>query len=145
MASVQNNEALALLHEFHFPLCLVHNESVGEVPSVYVDNVKAGWDVADFLITSGHHRLGMIAGQFHASDRAKQRYAGFQRRIQQDEFARLEVLIEVDPNDVTPFALCDITAKDTAPTAWFCSNDLLALKLINHFHLQGLSVPGIAR
>ena len=78
-ASVENNEALSLLREFHFPFCLVHNQSLDE-PCVYVDNYQAGWDVADQLLALGHQKTGMVAGRFQSSDRAKQRYLGFTER-----------------------------------------------------------------
>jgi DNA-binding LacI/PurR family transcriptional regulator len=141
VASVENNEALSLLKAFHFPLCLVYNEPVDDEPSVYVDNFKAGWEVADFLIATGHRHLGMVAGKFHTSDRASQRYAGFKARATAARDVLFDVLLEVDPNDTAPFEPGCLPESQASPSAWFCSNDLLALKLMNYFNNRGLRVP----
>ncbi|CAM3617837.1 HTH-type transcriptional repressor CytR [Vibrio aerogenes CECT 7868] len=141
VASVENNEALSLLREFRFPFCLVHNRSEGNEPSVFVDNYQAGHDVASQLIASGHTRLGMVAGQFQVSDRARQRYAGFLSRIDADDSALSEALIEVDPCDDAPFDHSCLLTMHRQVTAWFCSNDLLAMKLMHYFSRRGIRVP----
>lgn len=141
-ASVENNEALSLLREFHFPFCLVHNQSPNE-PCVYVDNYQAGWDVADKLLALGHRKIGMVAGRFKSSDRAKQRYLGFTERLNQQSSLLPMPLVEVDQYALTPFDQTQGSFFDSssAPTAWFCSNDLLALKLVNHLKAKGISIP----
>ncbi|SHO58701.1 LacI family DNA-binding transcriptional regulator [Vibrio quintilis] len=141
VASVENNEALSLLKEFSFPFCLVHNRSEEDEPSVFVDNYQAGYDVAAQLIAAGHTRLGMVAGRFQVSDRAKQRYAGFQSRIDAGEMAISEALIEVDPCEDAPFDASRLLSMHRQVTAWFCSNDLLAMKLMHYFSRQGIRVP----
>jgi DNA-binding LacI/PurR family transcriptional regulator len=141
-ASVENNEALSLLREFRFPFCLVHNQSPDE-PCVYVDNYQAGWDVADQLLALGHQKTGMVAGRFQSSDRAKQRYLGFTDRLKQETLLPPMQLVEVDQYALTPFDQTQGSFFDSllAPTAWFCSNDLLALKLVNHLKAQGIAIP----
>lgn len=141
-ASVEDNEALSLLREFRFPFCLVHNQSADE-PCVYVDNYQAGSEVAEHLLSLGHRRIGMVAGRFQSSDRAKQRYLGFTERLQQSATLSSAQLIEVDQYALTPFDQTQSSFFDSshAPTAWFCSNDLLALKLVNHLKTKGILVP----
>lgn len=141
-ASVEDNEALSLLREFNFPFCLVHNQSSDE-PCVYVDNYQAGSEVAEQFLALGHKRIGMVAGRFQSSDRAKQRYLGFTERLKKDSSLSSVQLIEVDQYALTPFNQTQLSLFDSssAPTAWFCSNDLLALKLVNHLKTKGVLVP----
>lgn len=106
-----------------------------------MDNYQAGYDVVAQLIAAGHTRLGMVAGRFQVSDRAKQRYAGFQSRIDAGEMAISEALIEVDPCEDAPFDASRLLSMHRQVTAWFCSNDLLAMKLMHYFSRQGIRVP----
>ncbi|AJQ94795.1 substrate-binding domain-containing protein [Gynuella sunshinyii] len=140
-SSVADNEALSLLREFQFPFCLVHNQSADE-PCVYVDNYQAGWDVAAHLLTLEHRQFGVVAGRFLSSDRAQQRYQGFTDCLKKTANLSSQ-LVEVDPYSVAPFNAIQATwfESSSAPTAWFCSNDLLALKLINHLTSKGVNVP----
>lgn len=139
--SVDDSEALSLLREFRFPFCLVHNQSTNE-PCVFVDNYQAGWDVATHLLSLGHQQLGMVAGHFQASDRARQRYQGFMDCLQQSSALKPQ-LLEVDPYALIPFEAMNVSLFESksAPTAWFCSNDLLALKLINYLTANAIRVP----
>ncbi|ASA56973.1 hypothetical protein BSQ33_15565 [Vibrio gazogenes] len=181
VASIDNNQALSLLKEFNFPLSLVHNQFTADDATVYVNNYQAGWDVADHLLKLGHHKLGMVAGQFNRSDRAQLRYEGFKARIAQDKQARLLTLLEIDPMADAPFTdleqslthrfglnndplnndpsnydssnnaslnhapsntpLFNNPSFNNRPSAWFCSNDLIALKLIRHLRHTGIRVP----
>ncbi|WP_231735747.1 substrate-binding domain-containing protein [Vibrio sp. MEBiC08052] len=141
VASMQNNQALSLLKEFNFPLSLVHNQFTADDATVYVNNFQAGWDVADHLLKLGHRELGMVAGQFNRSDRAQLRYEGFKARIAEDQQARLLTLLEVDPMANAPFTDLKQSFSHQAPSAWFCSNDLIALKLIRHLRHAGIRVP----
>lgn len=141
VANTEQNEALALLKDFNFPICLLYNKSAAQEPAVFVDNFKAGWQVADKLIGLGHYRFGVAAGHFSASDRARQRYEGFKQRIEKDDRAELALLLQVDPTEMAPYSQHKDVIKAAMATAWFCSNDLLALKMINHFHQTGMKVP----
>jgi DNA-binding LacI/PurR family transcriptional regulator len=141
-ASIENNEALSILRELSFPFCLVHNQSANE-PCVYVDNYQAGWDVAEKILALNHQKIGMVAGSFKSSDRAKQRYLGFTSRLEQQVNLPAISLVEVDQYAAMPFSQVfkDYFGAIAAPTAWFCSNDLLALKLISHLKAKDIAIP----
>ncbi|GEA61214.1 substrate-binding domain-containing protein [Vibrio comitans] len=141
VANSANNRALAVLKDFNFPYCLVHNQST-QAPCVYVDNYQAGRDVALKLIELGHQKVGMITGSFQSSDRAKKRYQGFRDGLV-EQGIQLSDLLEVDQNKLDSFGKQEtqVMTADDAPTAWFCSNDLLALKAINAARELELNVP----
>lgn len=142
IAEVSKNQALAVLRDFKFPYCLLHNQSDNHEPCVYVDNYQAGKDVAHRIVDLGHRRIGMVTGHFLSSDRAKKRYQGFKDGLNECGIT-LSHLLEVDQNKLDPFGVEETRLMEdtTAPTVWFCSNDLLALKAINSLRAIGLEVP----
>ncbi|MFA0088113.1 substrate-binding domain-containing protein [Vibrio sp. 10N.261.51.F12] len=142
IASVENNEALAILRDFNFPYCLLHNESTDGEPCVFVNNYQAGWQVAERLYQCGHRQLGMITGRFGTSDRAIKRYQGFSDYLR-SKGVTISHLSEVDQSQLDPFEDTPLDVGNmNVPTAWFCSNDLLALKAINRLRRNGFAVPG---
>ncbi|NUW72154.1 substrate-binding domain-containing protein [Vibrio mediterranei] len=142
IADTSENEALKLLRDFKFPYCLLHNRSGEQEPCVFVDNYQAGIDVAQRVVELGHQRVGMLTGRFVSSDRAEQRYKGFKKGLN-DNGLELTELLEVDQNKLDPFGDQEMSViqREQAPTVWFCSNDLLALKAINAVKANGLHVP----
>ncbi|WP_234497383.1 substrate-binding domain-containing protein [Vibrio maritimus] len=141
VADAANNQALGVLRDFSFPYCLLHNESQ-DAPCVYVDNYQAGIDVANRLVSLGHKDVGMITGLFTSSDRAEKRYKGFKHGLAQHG-VQIKTLLEVPLSKLDSLGESEIEAMKAkgAPTVWFCSNDLLALKAINAFQSMGLRVP----
>ncbi|MDR9829403.1 substrate-binding domain-containing protein [Vibrio sp. FNV 38] len=142
VAQAKNNQALAVLRDFQFPYCLLHNQSNEEEPCVYVDNYQAGRDVANKVVSLGHRTIGMITGLFLSSDRAKKRHQGFKDGLNEHGI-ELNCLLEVEQNKLDSFGEKETNAMKAgnAPTVWFCSNDLLALKAINALRMLDLDVP----
>ena len=125
------------------PYVLIYNQpSTYQHPTITVDNIGAGREVAQALIGLGHERLGMVAGQFLASDRADARRDGFINGAAEHGLKE-PIVIEVD--FVSPHlekTLAPIYAeRETAPSALFCSNDLLAISVIGALGRLGLDVP----
>lgn len=124
------------------PHVLLYNQPQDpRVSAVSVDNAQAASDVVSRLIARGHRRLGMIAGSFVASDRSRLRYQGFETTLQAADLPTAP-LIEVDFNDLhlTDCLRAVLDAAD-APTAVFCSNDMLALATMRAGHELGVRVP----
>ncbi|MGL6313629.1 substrate-binding domain-containing protein [Vibrio sp. WXL103] len=142
IADASENRALEVLRDFRFPYCLLHNQSLAGEPCVYVDNYQAGIDVAKRVVELGHRHVGMITGRFRTSDRAKRRYQGFVDGLSEHGIT-LECLLEVEQNKLDSFGAHQrrILGSENAPTVWFCSNDLLALKALNALQALGFSVP----
>lgn len=134
---------LDLLEQTKTPYILIYNQvSTSLRPTVTVDNVAAGHDAAEVLIRLGHRRLGMIAGSFSASDRARARRDGFIKAVRAAALVE-PVIREVDFVTMNVDTILDDVLKDksTAPSALFCSNDLLAISLIGALGRRGLRVP----
>ncbi|MEO6918574.1 MAG: LacI family DNA-binding transcriptional regulator [Collimonas sp.] len=135
---------LDVLDREQIPYVLVYNQPQQSArPSVSVDNRTAAYDAVAYLIRLGHSRIQMLAGQFHASDRAVQRYHGYLQAMQQHGLKPLAP-IEVPRHTYTSLALEYLHAfRDPSqrPSALFCSNDLLALSAMRDLRALGLRVP----
>lgn len=134
-----NSTALARLRASGVPYVLAYNRHADH-PCVSVDSEAAVAALIARLVVLGHKRIAMISGQLAASDRAQQRYRGYQAGI---EAASLEPsLLEVPfVNAATEKVQQFITGKGR-PTALVCSNDLLAIRSMRAAHQSGLAVPG---
>ncbi|SIP93919.1 LacI family DNA-binding transcriptional regulator [Marinobacterium stanieri] len=139
-----SSAALERLDEAGVPYCLMHNVPRQRVAGfIGVDNFRAAAEVATRIQALGHTRIGMVSGDFMRTDRARDRYAGFLAGL---KYAGVELahLVQVDPVNATGLqeSLSRIYSQEGShPTAWFCSNDLLALATIAQLEAMGRSVP----
>lgn len=153
VADAGANATLDLLERERIPFVLTYNQP-GAVPpaaplddrprraSVSVDNRAAACEAVRYLIGLGHRRIQMLAGRFHASDRAIQRHQGYLDAMRGAGLSPLPV-IEVERHTLTAATEYQQMMADPAsrPTALFCSNDLLALSAMRELRALGLRVP----
>lgn len=114
--------------------------------AVSVDNAAATAEIVDRMIALGHRRIAFVAGRFRASDRSRLRHRGYRLAMTR---ARLEPLpvAEVEfLGDEAAFdrSLARLLGMKDRPTAFACSNDLLAIAVMAALRRAGLSVPGDA-
>ncbi|SDE16206.1 LacI family DNA-binding transcriptional regulator [Rhodospira trueperi] len=143
VADAADSPVLDALDRDDVPYVLIYNQPTARNrPTVTVDNVTAGREVADFFADLGHERLAMVSGTLTASDRARARRDGFVAGAEARGLAAPRVL-EVDFVDLdADAAVAPLFADRTgAPTALFCSNDLLAISVIGALGRLGLGVP----
>ncbi len=124
------------------PIVLL-NRAVADAPTVSVtaDNWQGGFDVADFLLDSGHRRPAFIAGLANAST-SRDREAGFLhglRRRGLDCFARAVGDYTFAGAENAALTLFDVTSP---PDAVFVANDHMAIAVMETLrHVLGLRVP----
>jgi DNA-binding LacI/PurR family transcriptional regulator len=121
------------------PYVLAYNRHPDH-PCVSVDSEGAVADAVTRLVLLGHRRIAMVSGTLAASDRAQQRYRGYQRGMAETGL-EAPALIEVPFVETAVDALCAELRARHRPTALVCSNDLLAIRSIRAAHLSGLAVP----
>ncbi|CCN37020.1 putative LacI transcription regulator family [Vibrio nigripulchritudo SO65] len=142
VSSTRNNEALSLLREFGFPYCLLHNQSESEEACVYVDNYQASREVAFALHKKGHTNFGVVTMDFSASDRGKARFAGYTDALKDLGYDISQIThVELPPNRHAPDIHDDSFCPNSNVTAWFCTNDLLALRTLKALRKQGAKIP----
>ena len=135
VANAARSASLARLQDHALPYVLAYNRHPHQ-PCVSVDGEAACAWLADL----GHRRIAMVSGTLNASDRARQRYRGFQRAADSRPRIRAE-LIEVPFMQAALPALTDRLVRPDRPSALVCSNDLLAVRCLRAAALAGLRVP----
>ncbi|MAX47476.1 MAG: alanine racemase [Rhodospirillaceae bacterium] len=143
VADPMHSDALDMLEAAQAPYALIYNQvSKSDRLTVTVDNVAAGDAVARCFHTQGHRTMAMISGSFAESDRAIARRDGFVTGIAALGLPT-PVIHEVGfvNLDIEPVLQSLFEDQDKAPTALFCSNDLLAISFISGLERRGLRVP----
>ncbi|QET04545.1 substrate-binding domain-containing protein [Cupriavidus pauculus] len=129
------------------PYVLAYNQAAenGARHSVSVDNRTSASEGVQALIAAGHRRIAVVSGAFMASDRARQRYAGYEDAMRAHG---LQPLPPVNlPSHIagnatqTSGQIGELMGTPDAPTAFFCTNDLLAIGVISDLKRLGLRVP----
>ena len=139
----ETSKALDLLDKSSVPYTMIYNQPSEGRSTFTVDNVGAGRDVADELIRLGHQRLGMISGKFSASDRADARRVGFEAGAAATGLAAPVICeVDFDVQDISGVLEKMFQNMDKAPTALFCSNDILAISVIGGLRRMKVDVPG---
>jgi LacI family transcriptional regulator, repressor for deo operon, udp, cdd, tsx, nupC, and nupG len=139
---VSNPGGSTALHKLatqQVPYVLAYNRDPRH-PCVGVDGERAVAELVEYLVSLGHGRIAMVAGELQASDRAQQRYRGFQRGAARAGLAQA-ALIEVPFVEPEAAAIATALRSRSRPTALVCSNDLLAIRCIRAAHGLGLRVP----
>lgn len=148
VADAARSAVLDQLDAERVPYVLAYNQSTrrGKHYSVSVDNRVSARAGVETLIAAGHRRIAVVSGAFTASDRARQRHAGYQDAMRAHGLEPLPPLpLPAHTPTHTPEEAEQIRRFVTArrgPTALFCTNDMLAIGVISILRRLGLSVPG---
>jgi len=110
-------------------------------PSVSVDNFLAGRQVVEHLLSLGHQRVHMLAGQFQQSDRSHQRFLGYQAAMRAAGLPWSPPLELAFNTPDTRAELQDLLNRRHPPTALFCSNDQLAMTVMRDLRSLGVRIP----
>ncbi|MDR6885817.1 MULTISPECIES: LacI family DNA-binding transcriptional regulator [Variovorax] len=139
VSNPSTSAALARLRTSGTPYVLAYNRHPDH-PCVTVDGEAAVADAVSRLVLLGHRRIAMVSGTLAASDRAQQRYRGYQKGMA-DAGLNAPPLIEVPFVESAVDMLTQLLQARSRPTALVCSNDLLAIRSIRAAHLSDLAVP----
>ena len=126
------------------PYVLLYNELAREGrAAVSVDNEGAVADLVGRLIDLGHERIAFVAGRFRASDRSRLRHQGYLAAMTGAGLEPLPVAEVEFLGDEAAFDrdLAALLGRAAPPTAFTCSNDLLAIAVMAALRRAGLRVP----
>lgn len=140
VADPASSPAIKLLRRHRLPYVLAYNRH-GRHPCVSVDNEAAVAAVVQRLHDLGHRRIAMVSGQLAASDRARQRHAGFLRGLQACGLGAGQLLELPFMDHAVERLATFLAAPRGRPTALVCSNDLLAIRSLRAAAQAGLRVP----
>ncbi|MCT9073506.1 LacI family DNA-binding transcriptional regulator [Cupriavidus gilardii] len=148
VADAARSAVLDQLDAERVPYVLAYNQGPrsGKRYSVSVDNRASARAGVETLIAAGHRRICVVSGAFAASDRARQRHAGYRDAMRAHGLEPLPPLsLPAHTPTQTPAEVERIrqfVTAPSAPTALFCTNDMLAIGVISVLKRLGLSVPG---
>lgn len=140
VSNEENNSLLSKLDKENIPYVLLYNKSKKSNRSfVSIDNAKASKDIAKTLISLGHKDFAMIGLSSNLSDRAAIRKEAFSLYLKKNSFSK-PIIIDID-KEVLEEQISSLYESEKYPTALFCSNDAIALKVIQILRKLNISVP----
>lgn len=131
-----SRDYLSEVRKYNFPTVLLTRTS-SMLPSVAVDHIEGGRQVAEHLISSGHVNVGYV-GPMKSSE---EKLIGFRQGLQQAGL-QLHADLAFDSegeSDLRRFVID--TAKRKRASAIFCVNDVLAQEVVAILRTAGMSVP----
>jgi LacI family transcriptional regulator len=114
----------------------------GEVTCVGIDDFKAAYEMAEYIVRLGHKRIGFIKGHpGHTSSR--QRLLGFEAALRDAGGAVEEPIVVQGYNSYRSGLDAGeiLLSSPKRPTAIFASNDDMASAVMSVAHRKGLDVP----
>lgn len=125
------------------PIVLLHR-GLDELAcdQVTTDNAAGGRAVADYLVATGHTRIGFLRGPELPST-ARNREQGFRERLAELGHPLADELSAPGgfAHDVARSAMRELLERADPPTAVFCANDLTALGAVDGAVSLGRRVP----
>lgn len=137
-------ELLTSLTDESFPYVLLFSTiRKGPAAAVGVDNYRGGYMATEHLISLGHNRICMVAGNFSMTDRSFHRWHGYKKCLR-DHGIQYDKYLLVQTDYSLPGgrdAIKKLLQLPSPPTAVFCSNDYIALGAAKGARELGLSLP----
>ncbi len=137
-------EILKSLVDEKFPFVLLFSTvKGGPVSAVGIDNYRGGYLATEHLISLGHKRICMVAGNFSMTDRSFHRWHGYKKCLRDNGILYdKELLVQTDYSlSGGRDSIKKLLALPSPPTAVFCSNDYLALGAMKGAREAGLNLP----
>ncbi|HET8845884.1 MAG TPA: LacI family DNA-binding transcriptional regulator [Ktedonobacteraceae bacterium] len=134
---------LEMLHQRGFPHVLVDYQGYDQlVPSVVATNRQGAYDATNYLLQTGHRRIGFITGTMEFVC-ARERLAGYQAALQDYQIAFDPDLV-CEGNFLQPQGYAcarHLLSLPEHPTALFVSNDMMAFGAMEAARVCGLHLP----
>lgn len=124
----------AVLTDSYFP--------IPNMNYICVDDEMGGRIAAQHLIDHGHARCAFLASSIEESDVEKLRLKGFEAALAQAGLTLPPQRVIDLPDPEADLSMIDGMLRESdAPTAFFCTADRIAVKLIGTLHELNLRVP----
>lgn len=137
-------DVLKSLVDDNFPFVLLFSTiKGGPFSAVGIDNYRGGYLATEHLVSLGHKRIGMVAGNFSMTDRSYHRWHGYKSCLRNNEIPYdKELLVQTDYSlSGGRDSIKKLLGLPSPPTAVFCSNDYIALGALKGARETGLALP----
>lgn len=141
--SKHDDRVIPYLLDNEFPFVLVGSPHDRKSDIIYVDNdnVKAAADATKYLLRLGHRRIGYIGGDLNY-EVTNARFKGYQDMLRKHDVPfKKEYAVnpagEFDMHEI----ISDFMNLSEPPTSLVVADDLVAMKVLQVCHREGISVP----
>lgn len=112
------------------------------IPSVNIDNVAAAEDAVNYLLSLGHRRIGVIAGNMSVPS-TKSRLEGYKRALANADIQFDEQLVQIGNYALAGAAEATRNLAQLAnrPTAIFAFSDEMGMSCMSTLHKMGFKIP----
>ncbi|MDO5712927.1 MAG: LacI family DNA-binding transcriptional regulator [Tissierellia bacterium] len=145
ISEILNSKLMYKLDEFKIPYLVINRfYNIEEAATVSINNKDAAYKMTKYLIDQGHKKIGYVALR-KDMDRTNETYKikGYRQAMGEEDLEPHIIYAEglegEAASEIIPEILDDIDTKGI--TALFCTQDILALSLINEFYDRGIKVP----
>lgn len=145
ISEILNSKLMYKLDEFKIPYLVINRfYNIDDAATVSINNKDASYKMTKYLLEMGHKNIGYVALR-KDMDRTNETYKikGFRQAMGEENLEPhiiySEGLDEEAAADIMPEILADMKERDL--TALFCTQDNLALYIINEFYDRGIKVP----
>jgi LacI family transcriptional regulator len=142
-ASASDNRHIAKLARDGIPVVLIDRVAKDvKCDSVVVDNEGGAREAVNYLVASGHRRIGLLRDDSHIFT-AQERFSGYQNALQSHGIAIDETLIAVSRSAVEHAidATIRLFSRRDRPTALFTVDSLMTQGALLGLRSMGLSIP----
>jgi LacI family transcriptional regulator len=138
-------EIVDFLEKKNIPALVAWAHEIGaKLPSIGFDNFAAMGELARYVLSLGHKRIGMISAWIKTNDRARARVMAVRHILSESGLNASDLkLIETDYGIETgAVAFEQIIQRPMPPTVIICGNDVLAAGALKQAKTLGIEVPG---
>lgn len=132
-----------LINEYGTPfIYLSRYTHQDEYPSVSINNFDAAYEMTSYLLGLGHKRIAFVNSMADVNSTDLEKLEGYKKALTENECNNLKIYYTNGLDIQNGYEIGKNIANDTFnATAIFCSNDDLAIGLMNYFYDNGIKVP----
>lgn len=132
-----------LINEYGTPfIYLSRYTHQDEYPSVSINNFDAAYEMTRYLLGLGHRRIAFVNSMTDANSTDLEKLEGYKKALTENECNNLKIYYANGLDIQNGYEIGKNIANDAFnATSIFCSNDDLAIGLMNYFYDNGIKVP----
>lgn len=118
-------------------------DPTGQLPSVDISHIEAGYDATQFLLNEGHTRIAMVTGPLAEPLTGMQRFEGYKKALSKAGiYMKDSYVYNGDYHYESGISAArQFLSLIEKPTAIFCASDEMAVGVIHGIQDQGFNVP----
>ena len=113
-----------------------------KIDYVKIDNTSAAYEMTKYLVKKGHKKVAFLAEYSENTSSEKEKEKGYMKALEDNQVSESRIFYAEGKNYESGYNAAEqIIEMKNEISAVFCSNDFLALGVINHCRDKGISVP----